>query len=287
MPLGDATGSSLTPHAPAAIQAAHDHEIRRRLRAGAYAPDRIPSEAEKAGGRTFQAAADLARGSHLTTATAAAREFASEETEARRKAGYFAINRTVKPLEGTALLAWAKREGMLRDGRQFEQRWQEGGKQQGAEHDVFFDPATQPWFKRNHLTYHGNWLEYLQRLQLHNWLFPATALKWEGFVEHGEALLPLVSQAHVRATRGATRDEVRRLMGEAGFTAVGSTSRLDDYQHPVLGIEVNDLHDENALISASGEVVIFDPVPMLMWEGKLVRLNAWAFTDRAAVQPEN
>ena len=271
----------LTANAPAAIQASYDDEIRRRLQTGAYAPDRVPSEAEKAGGRTFQAAAGIARGSHLTTETAKSPEFASEETEARRKAGYFAINRAVKPLEETALLAWAKRKRMLRDGGQFEQRWRDGGEQQGAEHDVFFDSATQRWFKRNHLTYHGNWLEFFQRVQLHNWLFPATALKLECFVGHERSLLPIVSQAHVRAVRGAKRDEVRRLMAEGGFIPVGTASRSDDYQHPVLGIEVNDLHDENAVIGASGKVVIFDPVPMLMWEAKLARLAAW-FRDKPA-----
>ena len=253
---------------------AHDDEIRRRLPAGAYAPDRVPSGAEKAGGRTLQTVAGIARGGHLTTETAAAREFAREETEARRKAGYFAINRTIKPLEEAALRAWAKRQGMLCDGGQFERQWQKGGRQQGAEHDVFFDSTTQRWFKRNHLTYHGNWLEYFQRLQLHNWLFPATAMKLEGFVEHERILLPIVSQAHVRAVRGAERAEVRRLMGLGGFTPLGIASRLDDYQHPALGIEVNDLHDENSVIGGSGKVVIFDPVPMLLWEAKRARLVA-------------
>ena len=174
---------------------------------------------------------------------------------------------------------------MLWDGAQFEKRWKESGEQQGAEHDVYFDPATQRWVKRNHLTYHGNWLEYFQRLQLHNWLFPGTALKLESFVEHAEALLPVVSQAHVRAIRGATREEVSRLMAEGGFTPVGSASRLDDYRHAVLGLEVNDLHDENALIGGSGKIVIFDPVPMLLWEAKLARLEAWCCASRAAVQP--
>ncbi len=165
---------------------------------------------------------------------------------------------------------------MLCDGRKFEHQWKESGEQQGAEHDVYFDPAKQRWFKRNHLTYHGNWLEYLQRLQLHAWLFPATALKLEGFVTHEEALLPLVSQAHVRAIRGANRDEVRQLMGEAGFSPVGTASRPDDYCHAVLGMEVNDLHDENALIGTSGKVVIFDPVPMLLWDAKLARIHSLA-----------
>ena len=70
-------------------------------------------------------------------------------------------------------------------------------------------------------------------------------------------------------------------MAEAGFTPVGTTSRSDDYQHPVLGIEVNDLHDENAVIGVGGQVVIFDPVPMLMWAAKLARLAARHRDDRA------
>lgn len=106
MPRRAAPARGLTPQSFAAMPTAHDDEIRRRLQAGAYAPDRVPSGAEKAGGRTLQTVAGIARGGHLTTETAAAREFAREETEARRKAGYFAINRTIKPLEEAALLGY-------------------------------------------------------------------------------------------------------------------------------------------------------------------------------------
>jgi hypothetical protein len=138
---------------------------------------------------------------------------------------------------------------MLHEDQQFERHWRRSGQQQGAEHDVYFDPATQRWFKRN--------------------------------VEHERTLLPIVSPPHVRAVRGARREEVCCLMGEAGFTPVGTASRPDDCHHLVLGIEVNDPHDENALVSASGEIVIFDPVPMLMWDGKLARLMAWASKGEA------
>ena len=75
----------LTAKAPAINQIAHDDEIRLCLRTGAFASDRVPSEAEKVGRRTLQTAACVARGSYLTTGTVESREFASEGTEVHRQ----------------------------------------------------------------------------------------------------------------------------------------------------------------------------------------------------------
>ena len=36
---------------------------------------------------------------------------------------------------------------MLLDDAEFERNWHEQGKLSGAEHDVFFDPATDRWIK--------------------------------------------------------------------------------------------------------------------------------------------
>jgi hypothetical protein len=42
-----------------------------------------------------------------------------------------------------------------------------------------------------------------------------------------------------------------------------------------VGIEVNDLHDENALVTEPREIVVIDPVPMMEEASKLTRLKAW------------
>src|SRR5437868_7703633 len=52
-------------------------------------------------------------------------------------------------------------------------------------------------------------------------------------------------------------------------------ARQHDYLSKSLGIEVNDLHDENALVTEAGEVVVIDPVPMMEEASKLARLAAW------------
>jgi hypothetical protein len=53
-------------------------------------------------------------------------------------------------------------------------------------------------------------------------------------------------------------------------------ARQYDYLSTSVGIEVNDLHDENALVTEPGEVVVIDPVPLMEEASKLARLRAWA-----------
>ena len=112
------------------------------------------------------------------------------------------------------------------------------------------------FYKRNNLLYHGNWLEYFHRLVLHNWVFPDTALRFVGFTAVRATLQPVVSQTAIRGVRGATRDEVEAEMRKLGFLR----RRHDDYFNPTLQILVEDLHDENVLVDAEGDLFIFDPV---------------------------
>lgn len=165
------------------------------------------------------------------------------------------------------------------DDAQFERRWLEGGQQEGTEHQVYFDPASQRWFKRNNLCNHGHWLEYYQRLLLHNALFPEAPVRLEGFVEHEGALQPVVSQPDVQADLTAIWDEksareaTRAFLKEAGFEPIDNPTRKDDYYSSALGVEINDMHNENVVMTKAG-VAAFDPVPRLDWANKFARVRA-------------
>lgn len=119
-------------------------------------------------------------------------------------------------------------------------------------------------------------MAYFQAIQLHNWLFPAAPLTFEGFVNEGTCLRPLVSQPHIPAVRGATQPEVDAIMLRLGFEPIRTRdpARQYDYLNIPAAIEVNDLHDENALVTEAGEVVVIDPVPMMEEASKVGRLRA-------------
>jgi len=84
----------------------------------------------------------------------------------------------------------------------------------------------------------------------------------------------------VEAVRGASRDEVKAHMEAIGFQHIANT---DDYHNPISGIRVEDLHDENVLVSAEGDLYIVDPVVYLDDEGKRHRLAANEELDQLAV----
>lgn len=71
--------------------------------------------------------------------------------------------------------------------------------------------------------------------------------------------------------------EVDAIMQRLGFEPIRArnAARQFDYLSNSLGIEVNDLHDENALVTEAGEVVVIDPVPLMEEASKRARLKAW------------
>ena len=71
-----------------------------------------------------------------------------------------------------------------------------------------------------------------------------------------DLLQPVVSQKALLGIRGATSQEVETEMSKRGF----SKRFADNYYSTDLGVLVEDLHDENVLISPAGSLLIFDPV---------------------------
>ena len=240
-----------------------------------YIPERLPPPAQQAiEGTSIAAAEGIARRCHEAIRPDQAREFAAEKRTADRRAGYFAVNRIVRPLEETALREWAEANGSMLDGGDFTRRWEEQGRKGETEHAIYFDEPAARWFKLNNLSNHGNWLEYFHRLALHNWLFPEAPLRFEGLTEFDGELLPVVSQPHIIAVRGASQSETDHLMQRLGFDPIRQIdpTRQFDYINRSVGVEVNDLHDENVIVTGADDVIVIDPVPMMEQESKIRRL---------------
>ena len=117
------------------------------------------------------------------------------------------LSEETKLLEAEALSAWAIQLDILLDADDFTRRWFAFGCVEGGEHQIFQEEGY--FYKRNNLAFHTSYLEYVERLILHNWLFPDSLYGFEGLMwvledEHTQ-LRPVVSQKALRGVRGATR----------------------------------------------------------------------------------
>ena len=169
------------------------------------------------------------------------------------------ITQQLRPVEAASLAIWADTNDAWLDADEFTARWQQGGSIEGGEHQVFAQNGLV--YKRNNLLYHASWLEYFHRLVLHNWLFSETQLTFEGLMWVDDELQPVVYQAIIETVRGVSQSEVESEMHKRGFHC----RKADNYYSPTLGILVEDLHDENVLVSPKGSLLIFDPVIYLVW----------------------
>lgn len=195
---------------------------------------------------------------------------------AEKRAARNLLSKKVKPREQNALLEYAMRDGLLLDSKKFTASWKADGKRGETENEAYYDQDLDGWFKRNDLSYHTSYLEFFQRVALHNHLFPEAALQFKGFVvdinrnsgKREMMLKPVLFQKHVEADRGATRQEVRSLMAHIGFRPLSG----DDYINDDSGVRVEDLHDENVFVK-NGELHVIDPVIFLDDSGKKARLS--------------
>jgi len=70
---------------------------------------------------------------------------------------------------------------MMRSYADFESNWKDGEEQRGVEHRVYFDPENKCYFKLTNRPNNNRWVEYFQRMQIHNTLFPRNRLSpWRG-----------------------------------------------------------------------------------------------------------
>ena len=113
-------------------------------------------------------------------------------------------------------------------------------------------------------------------MALHNWLFPSTEIRLEGFVEWKGGFYPILSQSDVASVRGATQAEVDAEMAKMGFVSVADRkARPHDYINPTTGVQVDDLHDENAVIeSGTGAIAFLDPMEGMDRTSKTQRVLA-------------
>jgi len=249
-----------------------------KLERGEYAIDRLPQETEREclKGRLGAVANVVAR-SHRTVS---AGDGATASTETERLRAEKRLLARIKQAEELTLTRWSKDNGLLFDGDAFDAAWEVDGRKHGAEQQVYFDGSTQRYIKRNTVSYHDSYLEFFQRMAIHNYFFPEAAYDLEGFSLVRGRLTVLLSQPVIRDIRGATQQEINSLVDEIGLTrrknkkAMGiDRPEFDEFVYGDTGIVMTDLHGANVLVHPTGLPIVIDPLIQLDPETKLQRLR--------------
>jgi hypothetical protein len=113
---------------------------------------------------------------------------------------------------------------------------------EGAEQKVYLKNRKKV-LKLNDAIFYTSWLDYFNNLLLHNYFFTDTAYRLLGFYKQQSTLFAVVQQSFVKATEKTDLQLVHQFMLKNGF----ENTRNNDYYNPVLGIILEDLHDENVL----------------------------------------
>src|SRR3954469_22978508 len=119
---------------------------------------------------------------HICGASQAASEAAKkpEPVDRKERSEY---NEQVKPFEEAFLRQWASQSGLWVPEREFSGMYEHRFLASGAEQKVYLMEDGHSVLKINLGRFHGNWLEYFNRLLFHAFLFPATRYTTVGFTE--------------------------------------------------------------------------------------------------------
>lgn len=193
-------------------------------------------------------AADICGASQVASEAAEGKEPVNRKERAQYSAA-------VRIIEESALRDWAQREGLWISEQEFVERYAKRQIGAGAEQRVYLHPNGREVIKANTGTYHGNWLEFFNRLICHAILFPATKYVIIGFTTIDQTFAVIIQQQFALLTEGAPRDIVEPYLNQHGFTR----TKNDDYYNPALGIILEDLHDENVFLLEE-QLLFIDPV---------------------------
>lgn len=179
----------------------------------------------------------------------------------------------LKPQQEAALRKFAQESGVMETPEnvaQWGDNWAYEGRDAGTEHQTLLGSGER-LSKRSDAPYH-DWRGYLERILLHNMMFPDTAPRLEKFhdVDYRQedingkkwepGLYAETSQPWVDGRHADPAKEIKPYMESLGFVSDGPMN----YYHPELGVHVNDLHPGNAYVQKDAEgkwkVRVFDPM---------------------------
>lgn len=115
----------------------------------------------------------------------------------------------------------------------------------GGEARVYLNNDGRAVIKINDAIYYATWLEFFNSILLHNLIFPNTAYTLLGFIKEQGVLHAVMKQPFIISDGQADLENIRKLLAFNGF----ENTRRNDYYHKELGLILEDMHDENVLVS--------------------------------------
>ena len=124
----------------------------------------------------------------------------------------------------------------------------------GDEHNNYIDAENQVIYKVNNRMHTNSILALLDRIELHNQLFPNSKYSLAGFtaISKNGDVMPVFAQDFVPDARMATVEEVDGYMSNSGFTRIG------DGRYSNGELIVKDLKPRNVLVNPNGDVYVVD-----------------------------
>ena len=122
----------------------------------------------------------------------------------------------------------------------------------GNENDTYVSPSSV--FKVNNLLNSKSISNLLDKILLHNTLFPNTKYRLHGFAGYdGRSVLPVLEQARICNAQPATQIMIDTYMSALGFTKLEKTGRYSNNMY-----EVWDILPRNVLIDSEGDIYVID-----------------------------
>lgn len=123
----------------------------------------------------------------------------------------------------------------------------------GMENDVYLDAESNSIYKMNNLMVSHDVLTLLERITLHNELFPQTAYSLVGFTGFGRgSIYPVLRQAYVANATYATHGEILDYMEALGFTLCGEAAFTNGE------VTITDVRPRNVLKDNNGAIFVID-----------------------------
>lgn len=199
--------------------------------------------------KTTKNAADISGASQGTSAAAKRKEPVTREERS-------AYSEQVRILEEIDLKKWAISSNLWISEEQFNFQYSSRFIGEGAEQKVYLKDDGLSVVKVNSGRFHGNWLEYFNRLLFHAFLFPSTKYLTSGFTQVDGAFAVISEQPFAILNEGASRSKVESYLSTHGFVR----TKNDDYYNRNISVKLEDLHDENVFHDEEGNILFIDPV---------------------------
>lgn len=185
------------------------------------------------------------------------------------------LRKSIVTREEIELLDWARRKNLFQETSWFTQEWHKQSNIAGSEQQVIINKDINTVTKRKMLLPDETWLDYFNRLSVHNKISPSTAYDFKGFtqVENNakqSVTMAMVTQPYV-VGRGALSHEIEAFMYGLGFEKLpftkfnisnkdGLPPSLQEWIDVKTGIVLSDLHAQNVLVTPEGAMAMIDPL---------------------------